>query len=136
MRISDLSSDVCSSDLLDLDSDRLVIGNPFLVDSELLNLDARYEWYFNQGEYFSAGLFYKDIDKPVEMVLNGRSGSRWQQSVITAPSALVYGLELDFRKYFDSPLDLTGDSRLIVGPNYTWSDSDVQVEDGEVPYTL
>src|SRR3546814_5635115 len=30
---------------LDLDNDRLVIGNPFLVDSELPNLDARYEWY-------------------------------------------------------------------------------------------
>lgn len=121
---------------LDLDSDRLVIGNPFLVDSELLNLDARYEWYFNQGEYFSAGLFYKDIDKPVEMVLNGRSGSSWQQSFINAPSALVYGVELDFRKYFDSPLDWTGDSRLFVGTNYTWSDSEVQVEDGNVAYTL
>src|SRR5690606_25235832 len=32
---------------LDLDSDRLVIGNPFLVDSELINFDARYEWYFD-----------------------------------------------------------------------------------------
>src|SRR3546814_14932868 len=136
MRISDLSSDVCSSDLLDLDSDRLVIGNPFLVDSELLNLDARYEWYFNQGEYFSAGLFYKDIDKPVEMVLNGRSGSSWQQSFINAPSALVYGLELDFRKYFDSPLAWTGDSRLLAGTTSNWSDSDVTVEDGEGAHPL
>ncbi|MGY0557262.1 TonB-dependent receptor domain-containing protein [Lysobacter sp. A421] len=121
---------------LDLDSDRLVIGNPFLVDSELLNLDLRYEWYFDQGEYFSAGLFYKDIDKPVEMVLNGRSGSSWQQSFINAPSALVYGVELDFRKYFGSPFDWAGDSRLFLGTNYTWSDSEVQVEDGDVAYTL
>ncbi|MGY1425139.1 TonB-dependent receptor domain-containing protein [Lysobacter sp. A289] len=121
---------------LDLDSDRLVIGNPFLVDSELLNLDLRYEWYFDQGEYFSAGLFYKDIENPVEMVLNGRSGSSWQQSFINAPSALVYGLELDFRKYFGSPFDWAGDSRLFLGTNYTWSDSEVQVEDGDVAYTL
>jgi TonB-dependent receptor len=121
---------------LDLDSDRLVIGNPFLVDSELLNLDARYEWYFDQGEYFSAGVFYKDIDKPVEVVLNGRSGSSWQQSFINAPKAVVYGLELDFRKYFDSPFDWAGDSRLFVAANYTYSDSEVQVEEGDVAYTL
>jgi len=121
---------------LDTDSDRLVIGNPFLVDSELLNLDLRYEWYFDAGEYFSAGLFYKDIDKPVEMVLNGRSGSSWQQSFINAPAAVVHGLELDFRKYFASPAAWTGDSRLFLAANYTWSDSEVQVEEGDVAYTL
>lgn len=121
---------------LDTDSDRLVIGNPFLVDSELLNLDLRYEWYFDAGEYFSAGLFYKDIDKPVEMVLNGRSGSSWQQSFINAPAAVVHGLELDFRKYFASPVAWTGDSRLFLAANYTWSDSEVQVEEGDVAYTL
>ncbi|MGQ4583974.1 TonB-dependent receptor domain-containing protein [Lysobacter sp. F60174L2] len=121
---------------LDLDSDRLVIGNPFLVDSELTNLDLRYEWYFDQGEYFSAGLFYKDIEHPVEMVLNGRSGSSWQQSFINAPAAVVHGLELDFRKYLASPFDWLGDSRLFLGANYTWSDSEVQVDEGDVTYTL
>src|SRR3546814_13355243 len=95
----------------------------------MLNLDARYEWYFGAGEYFSAGVFYKDIDKPVEAVLNGRSGSNWQQSFINAPSATVMGLELDYRKYFDSPFSWTGDGRLFVAANYTWSDSEVQVDD-------
>ncbi|GAB3345156.1 TonB-dependent receptor domain-containing protein [Marilutibacter aestuarii] len=121
---------------LDLDSDRLVIGNPFLVDSELLNFDARYEWYFNRGEYLSAGVFYKNIDKPVEVVLNGRSGSSWQQSFINAPEAVVYGLELDFRKYYESPFEWTGDSRFFVSANYTYSDSEVRVDDGDVAYTL
>ncbi len=121
---------------LDLDADRLVIGNPFLVDSELVNLDARYEWYFNRGEYLSAGLFYKDIDKPVEVVLNGRSGSSWQQSFINAPGAVVYGLELDFRKYYATPFDWMGDSRFFVAANYTYSDSEVRVDDGDVAYTL
>ncbi|MFC3717296.1 TonB-dependent receptor domain-containing protein [Luteimonas soli] len=121
---------------LDLDNDRLVIGNPFLVDSELLNLDARYEWYYGAGEYFSAGVFYKDIDKPIEAVLNGRSGSNWQQSFINAPSATVMGLELDYRRYFDSPFSWTGDGRLFVAANYTWSDSEVQVDEGDLAYTL
>lgn len=121
---------------LDLDNDRLVIGNPFLVDSELINLDARYEWYFGAGEYFSAGLFHKKIDKPVEAVLNGRSGSNWQQSFINAPSATITGVELDYRKHFESPFSWTGGARLFLAANYTWSDSQVQVDDGDVAYTL
>ena len=121
---------------LDLDSDRLVIGNPFLVDSELLNFDARYEWYFGAGEYLSAGLFYKDIDKPVETVLNGRSGSSFQQSFANAPKAVLYGVELDFRKYFDAPFAWLGDNRLFVAANYTWSDSELQVDEDDVTYTL
>src|SRR3546814_1719284 len=89
----------------------------------MLNLDARYEWYFGAGEYFSAGVFYKDIDKPVEAVLNGRSGSNWQQSFINAPSATVMGQELDYRKYFDSPFSWTGDGRLFRSEKHT---SDLQ----------
>src|SRR3546814_17324222 len=46
------------------------------------------------------------------------------------------GLELDYRKYFDSPFSWTGDGRLFVAANYTWSDSKVQVGDGELAYTL
>lgn len=119
---------------LDLDLDRLLIGNPYLVDSELTNLDVRFEWYFNQGEYFSAGLFYKDIDKPIEAVLN-ESTSLLQQSFINAPSATIHGVELDFRKYFASPFHWTGDNRFFVSANYTWSDSKVQVKDGDLAYT-
>src|SRR3546814_18455947 len=46
------------------------------------------------------------------------------------------GLELDYRKYFDSPFSWTGDGRLFVAANYTWSDSEVQVDDGDLAYTL
>src|SRR3546814_6007586 len=46
------------------------------------------------------------------------------------------GLELDYRKYFDSPFSWTGDGRLFVAANYTWSDSKVQVGDGDLAYTL
>jgi len=56
----------------DPDSDRAFVGNPFLVDSELINLDARYEWYFESGEVFTAGAFYKSIDKPIEAVMQAQ----------------------------------------------------------------
>lgn len=50
---------------LDPDIDRQFFGNPFLVDSELVNLDARYEWFFEPGQYVTVGAFYKSIDKPI-----------------------------------------------------------------------
>jgi hypothetical protein len=118
---------------LDLDSDRLFIGNTYLVDSELVNLDARFEWYFGEREYFTFGLFHKDIDKPVESVIN-EAGSVLQQTFLNAPRAVLFGVEVDFKKYF-APAGFGG-NRLFFGANYTWSDSEVQVEEGDVVYPL
>jgi len=116
----------------DPDNDRLYYGNPFLVDSELINYDARYEWFFGEGEYFSAGVFYKDIDRPIESNVN-ESGGTIFQSFLNAPSATVYGFELDAKKYLDLPINAQwwGDSRLYVSGNYTWSDSEVQAKAGD-----
>ncbi len=113
-------------------SSRLFAGNPYLVDSELLNFDARYEWFFSPGEYFTAGVFYKDIDKPVEANINTRSGGTIFQSYLNAPSATLYGLELDAKKYLDlGESGWLGNHRLYLGGNYTWSDSEVQAKDGD-----
>src|SRR3546814_16823517 len=90
MRISDWRSDVCSSDLfrlhasktiarpqvrelapqqyLDTETDRTFFGNQFLNDSELLNAEARYEWYFDRDQRLSLAGFYKKIDRPIEAV--------------------------------------------------------------------
>src|SRR3546814_8464124 len=54
MRISDWSSDVCSSDL------------PFLNDSKLTNVEARYEYYFAPEQRFTLAGFYKKIENPIE----------------------------------------------------------------------
>ena len=43
----------------DPETDRTFIGNPYLVDTEILNLDARYEWYFANQQFLTAGVFYK-----------------------------------------------------------------------------
>ncbi|MEH6664937.1 MAG: TonB-dependent receptor [Brevundimonas sp.] len=122
---------------LDPDSDRLFIGNPFLTDSELLNLDARYEWYFERDQYVTAGLFFKDIDRPVESVIND-VGSVTQQTYMNAPAAELWGIELDVKKYFDSPM--TGafwdGKRWLVQANYTWIQSELRVEAGDEVFPL
>ncbi|MFZ7095561.1 TonB-dependent receptor domain-containing protein [Luteimonas dalianensis] len=123
---------------LDPDNDRVFYGNPYLVDSELVNLDARYEWFFGSGEYFTVGAFYKDIDKPIESNVNDAPGGGILQSFLNAPSATLFGFEAEVKKYLDLPIQANwwGDKRLYLAANYTWSDSEVEVKDGDMvhPY--
>lgn len=120
---------------LDIDTDRLFIGNPYLVDSELLNLDARFEWYFGKNEYFTAGVFHKKIDKPVESVVN-EAGSTLQQTFINAPQAKLTGLELDYRKFLAADLLGLQTGRWVLGVNYTWTTSKVIVGADDVAFPL
>lgn len=122
---------------LDPDSDRLFIGNPFLVDTELLNFDARYEWYFDEGQFITAGLFYKDLDKPIEAVVN-ESGSTIQQTYINAPKATLYGAEFEVKKYFEPIMETgwLGSKRWLIQANYTYSKSEVKVDEDDVVYPL
>lgn len=121
----------------DPDNDRLFYGNPNLVDSKLRNFDLRYEWFFGAGEYLTAGLFHKEIDRPIEANVNEAGGVVFQ-SFVNAPSATVQGFEFDAKKYFDLPIQAAwwGDNRLYVAGNYTWSDSKVKAGESDTvhPY--
>ena len=122
---------------LDPESDRTFIGNPFLVDSELINVDARYEHYFDRGQFATLGVFYKDIDKPIESVVN-ESGSGLQQTFLNAPRAVLYGVEAEFKKFFEPELDLAGMSgvRFLVAANYTYTKAEVKVDAGDVVFPI
>ena len=112
----------------DPDNDRLFFGNPYLVDSELVNLDLRYEWFYGAGEYFTAGLFHKSIDNPVEAVIGDFGGNQLFQGFLNAPEATLYGVELEFKKYFDPELNWLRGGRLYFATNYTWSNSEVNAD--------
>lgn len=121
----------------DPETDREFTGNPFLVDTEILNLDARYEWFFARQQYLTAGVFFKDLDKPVEATIV-TSGNARQQSYLNSPQAVIYGAEIEAKKYFEFPdngLSFIADKRWLVQANYTWSDSEVQVEPGDIVRT-
>ena len=121
----------------DPESDRVFIGNPYLTDTEILNLDARWEWYFGRQQFVTAGLFYKKLDKPVEAVIVD-VGNQRQQSFLNAPEAAVIGAEFEVKKYFefaDQP-SFISDKRWLVQANYTWSDSEVSVGSGDTVLTL
>ncbi len=71
-----------------------VVGRPTLENSQIMNLDVRYEHFPGSGELFSVGIFYKHIDKPIEQV---RSGENFI-SFFNVSSATVYGLEFGFQR--------------------------------------
>ncbi|MEZ5897494.1 MAG: TonB-dependent receptor [Parvularculaceae bacterium] len=114
---------------LDDETDQLVIGNPFLVNSELTNYDARAEYYFSRGQFITLGGFYKDITNPIE-VTSTQIGGADAQTFVNAPSAKLYGFEVEFEKNF--PLGGRWSSKdLVFKTNYTWSKSKVSA-DGDV----
>ncbi|QDX25364.1 outer membrane beta-barrel protein [Sphingomonas suaedae] len=119
---------------LDTESDRQFIGNRFLVDSELINAEARFEWYFAREQRVSIAGFFKKIDNPIEAVTNIGGGFVLQTSFANAPSAVLYGAEIEAVKYW--PLDTLGGGffstrRAVTIANYTYSKSQLEVESGD-----
>src|SRR3546814_6918025 len=62
MRISDWSSDVCSSDLGGVHQPRGSGGNPMLRPYLAKQFDFGYEHYFGSTGLFQAGVFYKWLE--------------------------------------------------------------------------
>jgi hypothetical protein len=100
-----------------------VVGNSDLVRTRLENYDARFEWYIDPGEIFAASYFYKDLENPIEPVIEPTSQLR--KSFRNALGAKNKGFELELRKNlgflgsFLSPFSLN--------LNYTYVDSNVDI---------
>ena len=115
----------------DTDTDRTSFGNQFLIDSQLTNLEARYEYYFGRDQRITLGGFYKDITNPIETVAFNVGGT-FNTTFANAPKARLYGFEAEIQKYF--PLDAISEAaflasrRLLVNVNYTYSDSRINVK--------
>ncbi len=115
----------------DFESDREFTGNPFLVDSELLNFEARYEWYFNRNQRFTLAGFYKRIDNPIEAAAFFAGGGQLRTGFANAPQATLWGGEVEIQYHL--PLESLGDffatRRLILIGNYTYTQSEVSADD-------
>ncbi|WP_343345005.1 TonB-dependent receptor [Sphingomicrobium sp. XHP0239] len=126
---------------VDFESQRTFFGNQFLTDSEIFNLDARYEYYFGRDQIFSLAGFYKDISDPIEAIATN-IGSTSLTSFANAPRAQLYGAEVEFRKYL--PFDDLGTTEGFFGPrrialitNYTYTNSEIVVgpDDTTISFT-
>jgi TonB-dependent receptor len=115
----------------DTESDRQFFGNPFLTDSTLTNAEARAEWYFAPQQRVSLAGFYKRINKPIEAIASFTGGAALITTFGNAPSADLYGVEVEAQKFL--PLSGLGldQHRLVVIGNYTFSRSEIKVADGD-----
>jgi len=116
----------------DFESDREFTGNPFLVDSELLNFEARYEYYFARNQRFSIAGFFKRIDNPIETAAFFASGqNQLRAGFANAPQAELYGVEVEAQAYL--PLRGLGgiftSRRLLLIGNYTYTQSSISADD-------
>ncbi len=118
----------------DFESDREFTGNPFLTDSELLNAEARYEWYFARNQRLSLAGFYKKIDNPIEAAAFFAGGGQLRTGFANAPEATLYGGEIEAQVY----VPLTGlggffaDRRLLLIGNYTYTQSELKIDDSTI----
>jgi outer membrane receptor protein involved in Fe transport len=105
-------------------------GNPDLVSSDLSNYDLRAEWFFGNGDNFTASLFYKQIDQPIETVKAAGTDDNIALTFINADSADVYGLEIEFLHGLGW---VAGDGSwadaFFVSGNMTLSESNLKVGD-------
>ncbi len=120
--------EITDSSYIDPITGDLVRGNPGIVPSDINSLDLRADWYFSNGDNFSATLFHKDIENPIEFFEIPASDTTVAREIINAESAAVDGIEFEFVKELDflgrafETLFVQGnvtfqDSELVAGPN-------------------
>ncbi|MGB7370722.1 TonB-dependent receptor domain-containing protein [Erythrobacter sp.] len=121
----------------DPESNRLFRGNPFLQDSELINAEARVEYYMGGSNRFTLAGFYKDLDNPIENTFNVASGQVFT-SFANAPAAQLYGGEIDLVYGYDL-YSLGGrffeTKQLLFIANYTYTQSELSVGENDIAPT-
>jgi hypothetical protein len=110
----------------DPEQNRAYRGNPLLVDSEFVNGEARFEWYFAPEERVSIAGFYKKLDRPIE-AFTGFNDNTPITSFANAPEATLYGAELELQKFFD----VFETRRFALIGNYTYTDSKIGVGEND-----
>lgn len=79
-----------------------ILGNTKLQRTKVSNFDLRYEIYPRAGELFTAGVFYKYFNNPIELYFNqSGAGTSSTFNFINADKAKSFGAEIEFRKKLD-----------------------------------
>lgn len=103
------------------------LGNPFLDNGEIYNLDLRWSWYPSLGEIVSVGGFYKRFNDPIEVVRLPTAGNNvGTPEPYNGPSASTYGLEIELRHDLGGWLPFEG---LVFASNATLAESTVKQDE-------
>ena len=124
------------SAFFDPESERIYRGNDGLVDTTMQNFDARLEYYMGRDQFITVAGFYKHLEDPIEEVQFSTSTFVFESTFINSPEAVVSGAEIEYRTYFDMPLQAdffqNRDWRFSI--NYTYTDTEVQASATDMIY--
>ena len=71
-------------------------GNPYLVNSDNLNVDLKYELFPSTKELFAVGVFAKSIKNPIERTFISNAATSIITTYLNSDKASLYGAELEF----------------------------------------
>jgi len=105
-------------------------GTPGVESTDIINYDLRWEWYMETGESLSVGLFYKDMDMPIESVQSPAQDGPSLIRIANAEDGYVYGVEMEFLKDFTFLGDLgaINGADFYLSGNITLSDSEINID--------
>jgi len=115
--------EITPSSYLDPITGARVSGNANVIPSTVTNYDLRAEWFFAGGDNFTASLFYKDIQNPIEFFEAAAFEEALATEIVNAESSMVYGVELEWLKglgFIDESFET-----LFVAGNLTVLDSEL-----------
>ena len=95
-------------------------GTPGLRTTSIKNYDARWEWYQENGDTLSLGMFYKDMTDPIESVQSPAQDGPPLVRIANAETGEVYGVEMEWLKSLSTNFFVSG--------NVTLSDSEIQLD--------
>ncbi len=107
-------------------------GNPNLQRTLIKNYDLRWEWFGNGGEVVAVSGFYKDLENPIERVLDVRVRNRrtWEN----VNEANVLGIEIEARKNLGFITESL--RRFSLSSNVTFVKSEVTIPEEEMEIIL
>ena len=120
--------ELAPTEFLNTETDQNFLGNPFLINASIKNWDVRAEYYFGRDQFITFGIFYKDMENPIEEITQ-RQGDTPKTTFINVPSAELYGFEVEYEQvipvseWFE--WDWFASKDFTIKTNYTWSDSEV-----------
>jgi outer membrane receptor protein involved in Fe transport len=109
----------------DTETDEIVFGFPGLKQTEITNIDFKYEWFPSFDEFYTFGLFTKSFTNPIEKVRD-KEDVDTVISYRNAKGAESVGFELGFRKNLVSFTEQL--ENYFVSGNYAYIDSEVEID--------
>ena len=103
------------------DDEDLAIGNPAIEASTSRNFDLLFERYDRNIGLVSAGVFYKQIDKPIFLSTTDNELGGETEQPVNATDGSIVGFELALQKRFSSLPGFWGGLGMFA--NFTWTDS-------------